>query len=105
MIRRQITGKLAVVFMTLFIALTASIVHADLIGLWEFDYESMDDIYGTNHGEIHGHVRFSEGHTGVGRSIELREDPAGGHAKYVGRLLGAWLIHVCCLGIWCIQYQ
>ena len=63
--------KLMILIGVLFSHPSSNMVHADLIALWEFDYESTVDSYGNNHGTLHGYPDFSAGHTDIGRALDL----------------------------------
>jgi tetratricopeptide (TPR) repeat protein len=49
-------------------------IHADLISLWEFDFEGAADSCGENHGTLEGYPDFSAGHAGIDRALELSGD-------------------------------
>ena len=63
--------KLVISVLALLIYPASNMVRADLIALWEFDYENAADSYGHNHGILNGYPDFSTGHAGIGMALEL----------------------------------
>jgi tetratricopeptide (TPR) repeat protein len=66
--------KLVILVTVLLMILASNPVHADLIALWEFDFENATDSYGDNHGKLNGYPDFSTGHANIGRALELNGD-------------------------------
>lgn len=63
--------KSVIMVVVLFIYPASNMAHADLIALWEFDYESAADSYGNNHGTLNGYPDFSAGRADIGGALEL----------------------------------
>jgi tetratricopeptide (TPR) repeat protein len=63
--------RLLILVTLLLINSISSIVNADLIALWEFDYESAADSCGNNNGTFNGYPVFSAGHAGSDGALEL----------------------------------
>jgi tetratricopeptide (TPR) repeat protein len=55
----------------LFIALTALPLSAEVVALWDFDYDTVDDAWADNYGTIQGTPYFAAGRPGAGRALEL----------------------------------
>ncbi len=63
--------RLVILVTLLLVKLVSNAANADLISLWEFDYESVTDSCGENHGTFNGYPGFSIGHTGTDGALEL----------------------------------
>lgn len=51
--------------------LACDVATADLIALWDFDYDSVADRWADNDGILHGDPNFVSGRSGTGRALEL----------------------------------
>lgn len=56
---------------SLLVILVCSSARADLVALWDFNGDSVEDAWGDNHGLIHGTSYFTAGRPGAGRALEL----------------------------------
>ncbi len=55
----------------LFIAWAAVPLSGEVVALWDFDYDTADDVWADNHGAIQGTSYFAAGRPGAGRALEL----------------------------------
>jgi tetratricopeptide (TPR) repeat protein len=55
----------------LFIVLATVPLSAEVVALWDFDYDTVDDVWADNHGALQGTPYFTAGRPGAGRALEL----------------------------------
>lgn len=55
----------------LLVVLNGALARADLIAMWDFDYGSLEDTWGDNHGTIQGAAFFVAGRSGTDKALEL----------------------------------
>ncbi len=67
----RIVGKFIPVVALAFAGVLCSSVRGEIIAAWDFDYDSVTDVWGDSDGTIHGAACFAAGRPGAGKALEL----------------------------------
>ncbi len=66
-----IVGKFIPVVALAFAGVLCSAVRGEIIAAWDFDYDSVTDVWGDSDGVIQGRACFAAGRPGAGKALEL----------------------------------